>query len=212
MYRQILLAILLFCLGCTTPIEDLSEYGFDIKVDEVLRTHFTAAAYEVIKDIPMVDGFTSFGGGYAAGTNFWSTFASITTFNGYGRKVIFDIDKLVALALDSHIPDEVYIQRAIIHEYIHHLDDIGRDGGEVLIDLNEFASGFMACYGHQQYHGIYLVVESQSSRMFMNTFGIGDLGEHIAYTADMISFQGCPDELGYAYRRVLCRYQDMEEE
>lgn len=207
MSARLLLLFVFLLAGCVSPITSLEEFGYDLNVDEILRTHFTDEAYEAVRDIPTVDGFTSLGGGYAAGVNSWSTFASLITFNGYGRKVIVNVDKLIENAKASHIEDEVFIQRYIIHEYIHHLDDMTRDGDADFIDLEEFANGLYDCYGHMQYHGLWKVVHRQASRYFMETFGIGELGEHVAYAGDMIAFQNCPKSLGYAFRRILRKYE-----
>ncbi len=205
--KKFILAITLLA-GCATPVVD---FGYNLNVDDILREHFTDEAYEAVKDIPVVDGFVMDGGAYAAGVNFWSNFASIVTFNGYGRKVIVDLDLLIANAANSLVPSRIFIQRYIIHEYIHHLDDMTRDGEADFIDLDEFADGYIDCYGHLRYHGIYRVVEIQAAKYLMDVFGIGDMAEHVAYTGETIAFQGCPESLGYAFRKILRKYEDLEQ-
>lgn len=197
-----LVIFLIFLTGCASSrqIEDfrpylkedqLAEIGSS-SLDDIKKHFFTEEAYQAIKDIPLVVGPAITG--YAAGTTFLSQVASFLTFNGVGRKVILTSDFLNL--------------EILIHEYIHHLDDMTRDGEANFIDLPAFQAGYQSCYRHPYYHGITIYVESASNQWYTNLFGIGKYSEHIAYTGARIALQRCPDKLAWAFRKILRKYEN----
>lgn len=195
-------------------------------VDDILRHYFTPEAYAVLKDIPLIDGPT-IGGSYAAGVNFWSNAASFVTCNGVGRKVILSQD-----AVDVWSEEEMAVA-SILHEYVHHLDDLTRDGDANFIDHREFIDAYLDMYFSSQYKGVCLWVER--NYMFMSRFtdalGISDSDEivehaqlrmrerglnpvdgethtpeQIAYTAQFIAAgRKAPDSMKRVFERIFRR-------
>lgn len=168
-----------------------------ISIDEMLKKVFTDEAYNAIKDIEVVEGPCS--KAYVSGANFWGSLSAFFTGVGFGRKVIIDSDEFGG-------DDQLTNGQMLIHEFIHHLDDMTRDGELDLISIDEFIEGYNSCVGHPQYHGIIGYVESRANKTVTDVFGIGDYAEHIAYCGELISRQGCPDKLGYAFRKILRKY------
>jgi hypothetical protein len=197
MGRGILLGYLCIGLvGCYTPITEVN--GRPIR--ELIQEEFTDDAAKALESVEIVDGPAI--KGYAAGTTFLSNLASFITGCGWGRKVILDTD-------DFQGPDSIGPWGGIKHELIHHLDDMGRDGEQSFIDLKEFEEGFASCYGDQYYHGIVLYVENRANHRLLDLVSLGELSEHIAYCGELIARQGCPKKLGYAYRRILRKYDNQ---
>lgn len=158
-------------------------------VDSLLNHYFTDDAYASLKNIPLVDGPAV--GGYAAGVNIWANLASLLTLNGWGRKVILPSDSIKQHGVGG-----------IVHEYIHHIDDMCRDGDLNLLNLEEFIWAYKLTARDMRYAGICLWVETRANS-FWNVFGVGDLGEHIAYTAQYIVTKDAPDYLRWVFRKVL---------
>lgn len=198
---RIIIALLLLLSGCAcSEITDLTPYlrVGDIKtvngtsVDDVKRYFFTDEAYELIKDIPL-KLYPDYLSPLAGGTTFLSSVLGVLSLNGPGRQVFIP---------EKALRDEKALTH-IIHEYIHQIDDIGRDGGPQLISLDEFREGYSSCYGHRRFHGIVLMTEKYANSFFTNWFGIGELSEHIAYAGACIATQACTKKLRWSFRKVL---------
>jgi len=174
------------------PIEAASEHHRT--VDSVLRYYFTKAAYGAIKDIPLIDGPAI--SGYAAGTTFLSNVASLITLNGWGRKVIISKELLGKWGVG-----------AIIHEYVHHLDDMTRDGELDLIDLEAFRKAFLRL--ETDFKHAWIAINANravnSYPIFYDTFlSIGPLSERLAYTADQMAVKNKgPAYMKRALGRIL---------
>lgn len=188
--RIFALMLLVWCTGCANgrEIKYLSKY-MDAKdrtvvldngalmslntVDDVLKWYFTDDAYEAIKDIPVING--PLDTGYASGVNIWTDIASFLTLNGVGRKVVLHENKLKMHGLKS-----------IIHEYVHHLDDMTRDGTANFIDYDEFFQAYISMSRHRQFGLDTIEIEKLSNRWYTDLFGVGEIAEHIAYTGDFL--------------------------
>jgi len=195
--RLLVLSLVILMSGCYTTLDRLDNYGYSGTVDDVLRTNFTKEAYDLIKDIPMVVSPTA-STAYAAGTSFGSKTMSLLLGHGIGRKVVVS---------ESFIKKDII--PTIIHEYVHHIDDIGRDSGDSLINIDEFLLAYKMCYKHQYYHGITLFVESAANRFVTDVFGIGDYSEHIAYTSQVVLFHDrVLPEMQWAFRKVFGRFSN----
>jgi len=150
-------------------------------LDAVLRHYFTPQAYEAIKDIPLVAGPAV--SGYAAGTTVWSNLASLCTLNGVGRKVIIPAEQLRRLGV-----------RAIVHEYVHQLDDMDRDGEGEFIDHELFKERFAQMLNDFKNAGIALSIDRQVATLngWTDMFGVGEGSEHLAYLCDMVALECDP--------------------
>lgn len=230
---RLLIILLLFFAGCSSTITEIGPllpkserpvnfiaplgktYNFrkqNTTIDSFLKYHFTDDAYYYLKDIPLVDGPCS--APYAAGVNFWSSAASFLSLNGIGRKVILNPEMLFK-----------YGKKALIHEYVHHLDDLTRDGEANFINLDEFKLAYarLAKESHlvNTHENYYIrimthldkikVVERSSNIWFTNTFGVGDMAEHIAYSSHMIlGKKDVPDYFKRVYRKVFRVCENLE--
>jgi hypothetical protein len=187
--------------GCAGTREIIDLASFLPKKEQTAKHHasvaaslehyFTPQANEVLQEIPAIagPGFS----GYAAGVNFWSNLASFISFNGVGRKVILPPDTLAQWGVAS-----------LIHEYIHHLDDLDRDGDFDFIDHQEFRDAYFMLAQDRRYAGIALWAERESNAMMAATwFGIGDLSEQIAYVGQRLATRGGPDYMIYVFRKML---------
>jgi len=156
-----------------------------------LKTYyFLPDPYAAIKDIPLIDGPAS--GGYAAGVNGWANFASIITLNGYGRKIILPSDSIKQHGVGG-----------IIHELIHHIDDMCRDGELKLLDLDEFRWAYLLMAHDRHYAGIVRYVEKRANNNWASLFGGGEMSEHIAYVAQYIATHEAPHYMKWVFRRIL---------
>lgn len=196
--RYILL-LLLFLAGCITPINSLDGKKFSedhVKtVDSLREYYFTPEAREFIDEIPCVTGFTVHGS-YVVGVNFWSTMAGILTGSGYERKCVMDEESL-----------ERFGPEAIIHEYLHHLDDIGRDGERQFIDIEEFRKAYVRMATDHLWAGLVLYAERRANKFFTNVFGIGELSEHIAYVGGRMAVQQSgPDYMWKVFEGVIRKH------
>jgi len=196
--RAFIFILVVLLAGCYTPytnIKDLlpenqARAEYNCTIDGILHYYFTEEAYSVIKDIPTVNG-VSFGP-YAAGTTFLSEVASILMGTGYGRKVIMTDESFRNWGIGG-----------IIHEYVHHLDDIGRDGGTRWVDIAEFIQQYNKCVLDFKYRGLGDYIDFYANRWFTNTFGIGPHSEYIAYVSDYFYNKKTPEYLRYVYRKIL---------
>lgn len=165
-------------------------------VDDLKRYYFTDEAYELIKDIPAVDGPTV-GGSYACGTTFLSRVAGLISFVGPGRKCVMADESI-----------ENFGPEAFIHEYIHHIDDISRDEGLGLIDLEAFKRAYHITAKSPRWAGLVYYTEVRANRWFTDVFGMGEYSEYIAYIGARLVFQQSgPDELWSVFRKVLRRHE-----
>lgn len=198
--KYVFLTLLVILTGCAgtreiTKMEDHLTQA-ELKnpnhetVDKIKQHYFTPEAYEVIKKIPVINGPAV--SGYSAGVNFWSNLASFVTCNGVGRKII--------------IPDSSLEQwgvAVLVHEYVHHLDDIDRDGEGEFIDHEEFKSAYKLLAYDQRWRGLYLWAEQQNDMMVTEVFGVGELSEQIAYVAQHLAIKGGPDYMKHVFRKIL---------
>lgn len=200
--RFIAIVLIILLSGCagTREIDDTSDY-FSIQhllehpnhqnIDKIKSHYFAPKAYEAIKPIPAIDGPAM--SGYSAGVNFWSNLASFLTCNGVGRKIIVP---------ESSI--NMWGFSIFIHEYIHHLDDMDRDGEGEFIDHEEFKKAYKMLSNDMKWAGLYIWAERLSNAMATSEiFGIGDYSEQIAYVGQHLIEKGGPDYMKYVYRKIL---------
>jgi len=199
-YGAILLVFLIGCAGhrnitnLSTILPD-DEVGpaYHVTVDSVLRHYFTEEAYEVIKDIPLVNG----PGGYAAGTTFLSNVLSVITGNGFGRKVILPVWRI----------RNVFGVEGIIHEYIHHLDDMCRDGELDLFDLEAFRAAYLLL--ERDFKHAWIAINANRGYggypwFYHVFFSMGDLSERVAYAGSQMGRTGLgPDYMKAVFGRIL---------
>ena len=131
---RLLFAILLLLMtGCITQIDDLrgkikDEHWIETRENESITGikyhYFTPQAIVGITSIPCVSGIT-ISGSYVIGANFWGTLAGILSGSGYSRKNVMS-----ETALWRYGPE------AIIHEYIHQFDSMGRSGDKEFVKLD----------------------------------------------------------------------------
>jgi hypothetical protein len=207
MWWRILLGIWLATLsGCYSTVDRIATRQvargpvIEKDLDTFLRETFTDEAYEAIKDIEVLDGPARFG--YAKGTTKLSSVWGVLCGAGFGNKVILDFD-------DFPVKDNLDLTagEALVHEMVHHLHVMTLNGEADFIDESEFEPAYINCYNNSIYMGITLYVENRANLAFTRVFGIGEIAEHIAYTAEVIAFQGCPEDLGYVYRKILRKYE-----
>lgn len=192
-----LLLLLVLVTGCTTTINEIPNQPCDSvlsnfkSVDDVIKLHLTPAAYAAVRGIPVVRGRTF--APFVSGVNFWSNLGSFVLFNGIGRKIIVDSDDLRGgRGL-----------KTIIHEYIHHIDDMDRDGLHDLIDHREFIVAFFRMKNDPEYSGDAKSISRRADAFITNVFGIGPYSEEIAYTAGRLVMNGGPPYMWYVFRKIL---------
>ncbi len=195
----IAILLLLTQTGCYSHIQSLEGYlpEDEVKnyptVDALRKARYTDKAYTAIKNIPVVDGFTP--SGYAAGTSVWSSIYSFLTGTGLGRKIVFDKDNL---------NKQGYV--GIIHEDIHHFDDMDRDDEADWINHGVFFKAYEMLSKDQQFKGIQLWCESRANDWIPNTFGVGYGAEHIAYIGMFLTNKDkklVPDYLKAVFSKIL---------
>lgn len=169
-------------------------------MDSVLQGNFTPAAYKQIKDIPTVEGWLATTG-YASGTSNWSSLMSFGLGTGIGRKVVFSQDSLFKEGYPG-----------LVHEYLHHLDDMSRDDPEKepWINLEVFVTAYKMLSQDHRYKGIQRWCESRANDWIPNTFGVGEYSEHLAYIGmylasrdDKGNLKHSPDYMRAVFSRVL---------
>lgn len=180
--------ILLLLSGCYTPVTHIGG----VEKDEFLKTHFTPEAYEIAKDIPIVEGWIA-PGLLAAGTNFWSSVGSFFIGCGVGAKVIVTQESMNADNAAEYV----------IHEYIHHFHDMTLDGDGYWINKNEFENAYLLCSMDSTYAGIVIMTEAYANHWVTNIFGLPDNSEYMAYAGARAHQQGGPAYLQHVYRRFL---------
>lgn len=201
-----LLIILLTSCSNTREINSTNDY-FSIQyllehpnhqnIDKIKAYYFTPKAYKIIKSIPAIDGPAI--SGYSAGVNFWSNLASFLTCNGIGRKIIVPQSSI-----------DLWGFSVFIHEYIHHLDDIDRDGEEEFINHEEFKKAYKMLANDMKWAGLYIWSEQMASTMIASDlFGVGDYSEQIAYVGQHLVEKGGPDYMKYVYRKILKLEYDL---
>ena len=230
--RWLCILLLLF-VGCSTTITEIGPLlpkgerpvhfihpdgkasllrDYNKTLDSFLRYHFTDDAYYYLKDVPLVDAPCRTP--YAAGVNVWSNLASLATLTGVGRKVVIRKEMLGRHGTD-----------ALKHEYVHHLDDLTRDGDASFIDVEEFKEAYLRLAQethrvntHDDWYISFMThaskikaVEKKANSWITNTFGVGPLSEHIAYASHMIlGKKGVPDYFNRVYRKIFRKYEDLE--
>jgi hypothetical protein len=197
---RIAIAILVLVLsGCAIPFDSLEGridedlyVGPNRAVSTMKSHYFTEQAQEAIRDIPCVFGATV-GGSYVVGANFWGTFIGILSGSGYSRKNVMSKSSLLRFGPE-----------AVLHEYIHHLDSIGRYGGIEFINLEEFKEAYIRMATDQRWAGLVHYAEPRANDTFTDMFGIGEMSEHIAYVGGKMAAQGGgPDYMWDVFRKVL---------
>ena len=175
--------------------KDQAGLPYHATVDAVLRHYFTDKAYAAVKDIPLIDGPSM--SGYAAGTTFWSNLVSLLSLNGIGRKVIFPKELL----------RKEWGVEGIVHEYIHHLDDMDRDGEADFINHAEFRKAFIRLEGDFTFAWIAINANRKQAEFpwaYHVFFSVGDLSERIAYTGGQMAVRKTgPDYAKRVFRKIL---------
>lgn len=178
-----------------------SMRGFK-SVEQALATKFTPEALDAIKQIPVIYGqmYVPF----VTGVNIWSDIAGILLFNGASRQVIFSRHHMECI---SALP-------SLIHEYVHHIDDMDRDGLLDLIDHEEFETAFAFLAKDERFKHKHESISYCADWPITNIFGIGYLSEEIAYTASWLIRDGGPDYMWAVFRKILIRptVQNPEEQ
>lgn len=199
-----------FLVGCYSPLTNLDEIvntrqqaeftktNLDrcTSIKVFLQTILTDEAFDAIKDVPIVTG-PLFGTGLASGTSGSSKFISLFMFADCERRAVL-----------SEIGVKEYGIEGVIHELIHHLDDLTRDGDAQFIDVEEFLRGYEVCATNQTYHGTYRFVENRNPDGWITAFGVGDHAERIAFCGQLFWKQGGPPELEYAFRRIFRKFRE----
>lgn len=206
-----LLLILLLFVGCTTKVLNAPELPEDEWVHKQNRNietfkkyYFTPEAFKAIENIYVYRGFT----GQLAqswGINTWTDILSVFTGIGPGRKVT--------------IRENGFKERGmgvLIHEYIHHLDDIDRDGDGEFIDHEEWEKAYIRLSKDPKWRGIVIYTEKASDNLITDIFGVGEYSEHIAYSGHVAFWYGGPDYFLNVYRKMFRldrkqRYKELEE-
>jgi hypothetical protein len=202
--RFLFILLFLSCLsGCTAtrvynslseiPENDnLSGYSSISGVNSsILGKYFTEEAHKAVEHIPVIDGLML--KPYVVGVNIWSRLISVILFNGFERKVVVSRNFLGREAT----------VRTFLHEYIHHLDDMDRDGEGEWIDHREFALAFhrlLQDSGYAEDVDHYLEV---SDAFITNVFGVGAMSEIIAYIGGWVATNKCPNYMKLVYRKIL---------
>jgi hypothetical protein len=195
--------------GCYSPITQLDEVvnqrqeaefqktslPRNTTLDRFLQELFTDEAYAAVKDIPIVTG-PLFGTGLASGTSVPSMFISTFMFADWDRRAVLSETGIKEYGLEG-----------VIHELLHHLDDMTRDGEANFIDVDEFLAGYQVCAGDMKYHGICRFVENRNPDGWISIFGVGDHAERLAFCGQLFWKQGGPESLEYAFRRIFRKFQ-----
>lgn len=194
---MIRLIILSLCLAGCTNITDLSDAlplkeikPHHLTVEEVKKHYFTNEAYEAIENIPTVNGIAILP--YAGGVNIISSLLAGLTGSGFGRTVVVPLSDL------NHFGVNV-----LIHEYIHHLDDMTRDGEANFIDYNAFKKAYIKMSKDSEYAGIYIFTERVANDWITDMFGVGYMSEHIAYVGTRLALRGGPAYMMEVFNKML---------
>lgn len=190
--RYVFGLILLIFAGCNTvEITSVTIDKSKVQVSAFLEDNFTPQAIVAIRGIKIYEGMHLHP--YVSGVNFWSDAISFLIFNGIGRKII-----TTRGTLEEGCPRET-----IIHEYMHHLDDMDRDGEIEIIDQLSFLHAFRKFY--QENTAVAENLLDRSDRAITNIFGIGPLSELIAYTAGWVVENPdlCPMYMHVVYADIL---------
>jgi len=192
-----LLVLLLFFTGCATHVTNLDDIlparqvgvPQHETIDSVLKYYFTDEAYNAVKDIPSIDTVT-WGGSYVTGVNVWTNMLGIAVRLGVGRRVVLSLEGIKSNGVS-----------AILHEYMHHIDDMTRDGDIDLISLFEFQLAWNRLEQENPKQAEF--IDTFADRTITNLFGIGEDSERISYVLQhMIRYGGLP-YFKYVYRDVI---------
>lgn len=206
---RIFLLSLVFSIGCTntryydslegiTTTSQLKKFKkINSTPDSILGRYFTEEAHDAVKDIPVIDGFMF--RPFVVGVNAWSSLAGIFTLNGCNRKVVVSKDHLA-----THGGVGTFL-----HEYIHHLDDLDRDGIGDWIDHREFALAFHKLMQEHKYKDTISDYLKTADAFITNNFGIGPLSELIAYIGTWVAGGDGPDYMKIVYRKILKKSRDL---
>ena len=199
LFKLLLVLILIFpgCATQTTTFQPMPKpsglAGFN-SIESAISHYFTPEACQVINDIPLLYGHVIVP--FVSGVNVWSNIASFLSFNWWGRQVIISKNYMLESRADN----------SLVHEYMHHIDDMDRDGLIDLIDHKEFEHAYRVFSADEQYKNDYEAIRLCSDRFITNTFGVGYLSEEIAYVAGWMAATGeGPDYLWHVYSRILIR-------
>lgn len=203
MYKWFLL-LTLFLAGCASSrhidsFENLNTTDISCyqNSSEFIRNFFTAEAASAVKDIPIIRGPAPLP--YVSGVNFWSSFISTITLQGWGRKIILPLDSIY----------DKYLENTLIHEYIHHLDDMDRDGEGDFIDHRAFELAYLRFKSDPRFKQKSSGIEKRADRLITNIFGIGPMSEQIAYTGAWVATSKEPPEyLIKVFEKMLKRNHD----
>jgi len=200
-FKWIMVGILLLSSGCASTrtistfndIPDIAGLSNYASPRDFLDKNFVPEAVQALKDIPLIRAATP--RPYVAGVNFWSHAVSLLGLHGWGRKIVFPLDRFYQGSADE----------TLLHEYVHHLDDMDRDGIAEFIDHQEFEKAFKALLLHPDYGSKAREIAEQSDHWITNIFGIGEWSEIIAYTAEWLYDDGGPQFMWDVFRNMLKR-------
>jgi len=156
-------------------------------VDSSLQHIFLDEAYVAVQNIYVYDNTIHMP--YAAGVNVWANILSFINGHGIGRKVI--------------INEETLSIRILIHEYVHHLDDLTRDGKGSFIDVDEFDKAFSKMKKHGGYKNIIDHIEKGANDFWTNVFGVGASSEEMAYLSKFVWKKQVPQYMLDVYRNIF---------
>lgn len=216
--KYLLLVLLLMC-GCATHIESLDGMLRDeevapqhMTVDAIYKHYLTDEAYGAAKDIKVYESIAL--NSHIVGTGCITSLLGIHSGIWPGdRAIILPYDRYRYTEDEKKDPDFKYsvgIVETILHEIIHHLDDMTRDGEGNFIDYQEFEEARRRLASdYPRWVGIYLYVERKANNFWTDTFGIGRHAEHIAYCGEHVAIKDGPLYLKRVYRKILRRYENL---
>jgi len=159
-------------------------------IETVKRHYFVPKAYESIRDIPAFSGPNTLHC-QALGVNGWTHIASLFTGHLPGRRVVITNDSF-SVGITG-----------IIHEYIHQLDDMDRDGEGEFFDHDELPTVIFLLRRDLAWKHLLEYAEDGADWWVTDLFGIGENSEIIAYLATRMTTKGGPEYLWRFFRKTL---------
>lgn len=190
--------LLVFLTGCLSPVSnfEIKTEGRVESVDDFIKKTFTDDAYKHLRDISVYESPSNTFGA-ALGTSNWSYVISVLFGLGFDRSVL--------------IFNSNDVRTHLIHELVHHLDDIGRDGGKEFIDPIEFYRIYARSRKYTRYRYIVEYAEQRTVFHWLITslFGIGEHSERIASCADVIwDRNDVPEDMKKLFRKIFRKWNE----
>jgi len=185
-------SLLLFVCGCRIiPNNEPLKFNNKTKtINEIKEAHFTQDAIDATRGVRFIDG-VDLGKSYIIGANFWGSAVGLFTGIGMSRQVVFDLD-------GGGI-------KTVIHELIHHIDDMSRDGEVDLLSYVYFDAVYEKLSRDEKWSGLYKY-SLRGYHWFTDIFGIGWRSEQIAYVgAWMAYYKSGPSYMWDVFDKVLKR-------